>query len=90
MSGPEFFSPPAARIRDGSCDDYFPHEHALGAAAFSLLACAESYRLVEMQSDEARQFLERRATWLAQRQESGRLSNHHALVVLGLEVSDAC
>jgi hypothetical protein len=72
--------------RDGSCDDYFPHEHALGATAFSLLACAESYRLVEMQSDEARQFLERRASWLARRQESGRLSNHHALVALGLDV----
>lgn len=71
---------------DGSCDDYFPHEHALGAAAFSLLACAEAYALVGMQSDEALRFLERRATWLAHRQESGRLSNHHALVALGLDV----
>ena len=28
---------------DGSCDDYFPFERAGGAAAFSLLACIESY-----------------------------------------------
>ena len=30
---------------DGSCDDYFPFERAGGAAAFSLLACIESYTL---------------------------------------------
>src|SRR4051812_1251024 len=65
---------------DGSCDDYFPFERALGAAAFSLLACAEAYALVAMESDEALRFIERRADWLARRHESGRLSNHHALI----------
>ena len=71
---------------DGSCDDYFPFERALGAAAFSLLACVEAYRLIDMHSDEALEFFRRRASWLAHRHESGRLSNHHALVALGLEV----
>ena len=71
---------------DGSCDDYFPYERALGATAFSLLACAEAYRLIGMQSDEALRFFEQRANWLAHRQESGRLSNHHALVALCLDV----
>jgi hypothetical protein len=74
---------------DGSCDDYFPFERALGAAAFSLLACAEAYRLIGMQSDEALAFFQRRARWLVHRRESGRLSNHHALVALGLEAVDA-
>lgn len=71
---------------DGSCDDYFPNERAMGATAFSLLACAEAYQLVAMESEEALQFIERRADWLAHRHETGRLSNHHALVALGLDV----
>src|SRR5688572_22016799 len=55
---------------DGSCDDYYPFERAMGAAAFSLLACAEAYALVGMQSEEALRFLERRADWLADRHET--------------------
>src|SRR6185503_10479364 len=37
--------------RDGSCDDYFPYERASGAAALSLLACVESYRLVRLDDE---------------------------------------
>ena len=73
---------------DGSCDDYFPFERAAGAAAFSLLACVESYRLVGMDDPEVLRFLARRADWLAHHQESGRLTNHHALIVLCLELLD--
>ena len=35
--------------KDGSCDDYFPFERASGAAAFSLLACIESYILLGLE-----------------------------------------
>lgn len=70
---------------DGSCDDYFPNERALGATAFSLLACTEACKLTGFNSDEVREFIERRATWLASHDETGRLSNHHALVALGLD-----
>lgn len=69
---------------DGSCDDYFPYEKAGGAAAFSLLACLESYALVGLRDAEAIAFFRRRAQWLAHHEESGRLSNHHALIVLCL------
>jgi hypothetical protein len=72
--------------RDGSCDDYFPNERALGATAFSLLACAEAYQLIGMQSEEALDFFQRAAHWLAHHNESGRLSNHHALVALCLDL----
>jgi len=72
---------------DGSCDDYFPYERASGAAAFSLVACVESYRLLGFNSDEALRFFERRADALAAQHESGRLSNHHALIALGLELT---
>ncbi|GGA51096.1 hypothetical protein [Okeania sp. KiyG1] len=72
--------------KDGSCDDYFPFERAGGAAAFSLLACIESYKLMELDNPNALHFFEKRANWLAHHQESGRLTNHQALIVLCLEL----
>ena len=72
---------------DGSCDDYFPYERAGGAAAFSLLACMESYRLLAFDDIECRDFFAKRADWLAAHQESGRLSNHQALIALCLELA---
>jgi hypothetical protein len=71
---------------DGSCDDYFPFERAGGAAAFSLLACIESYTLLGLQNPTALRFFEKRADWLAHHHESGRLTNHQALIVLCLEL----
>ncbi len=70
---------------DGSCDDYFPFEKAAGAAAFSLLACIESYELLELHNAEILDFFSVRADWLAGHHESGRLTNHQALIVLCLE-----
>ena len=73
--------------RNGSCDDYFPYERASGAAAFSLLACLESTIVLDLQHSEAvLDFFRRRADWLATHQESGRLTNHQALIVLCLEL----
>ena len=76
----------AARA-DGSCDDYFPYERAGGAAAFSLLACLEAYRLLDLDDKECLKFFTKRADWLAAHQESGRLSNHQALIALCLELA---
>ncbi len=70
---------------DGSCDDYFPFEKAAGAAAFSLLAGLESYTLLKLQNQELLDFFAKRADWLADHHESGRLTNHQALIVLCLE-----
>ena len=71
---------------NGSCDDYFPYERAAGAAAFSLLACLESTNLLGLEhSESVWDFFRRRADWLATHQESGRLANHQALIVLCLE-----
>lgn len=72
--------------RDGSCDDYFPFERAGGAAAFSLLACIEAYRLLGLDNPAALAFFELRANWLAHHNESGQLTNHQALIVLCLEL----
>lgn len=70
--------------RDGSCDDYFPYERALGAVAFSLYATTESYLLLELDGEDLVAFFRKRARWLMDHEESGRLSNHHALSVLAL------
>jgi len=72
---------------DGSCDDYFPFERASGAAAFSLLACLDSYQLLELDDPALLQFFKRRADWLAHHQESGRLTNHQALIALCLALA---
>jgi len=70
---------------DGSCDDYFPYEKAGGAAAFSLLAALETYELLELHDEEMLEFFAKRADWLAGHHESGRLTNHQALIALCLE-----
>ena len=70
---------------DGSCDDYYPFERATGATAFSLLACLECYRVLDLDEPDLLRFFQRRAGWLAGHRESGRLSNHEALVIRCLE-----
>ena len=71
---------------DGSCDDYFPYERASGAAAFSLLACIDSYTQLKLDNHQALRFFAKRADWLAHHKESGQLTNHQALIVLCLEL----
>jgi hypothetical protein len=69
---------------DGSCDDYYPFERALGAAVFSLQAAAAAYRILALDDPELVAWLRRRARWVAAHDESGRLANHQALAALGL------
>ncbi len=69
---------------DGSCDDYYPFERALGAAAFSFAAATETYRLLRLKDADLLAWLRRRGHWLMRHDESGRLANHQALVALGL------
>lgn len=71
---------------DGSCDDYYPFERAAGAAAFSLFAILEALAILGIGADEEiDRFLKLRARWLAAHLESGRLSNHEALIVSCLD-----
>ena len=69
---------------DGSCDDYYPFEKAVGAAAFSQYAMLEALRLTGLDPAPFLPFLQRRGAWLGRHRESGRLSNHEALVANGL------
>lgn len=70
--------------RDGSCDDYYPYERALGAAAFSLAACTKAYQTLGLHEPDLLAFFERRGRWLALHDETGQLANHVALAALGL------
>ena len=69
---------------DGSTDDYYPFEKALGASCFSLYGCTESYIELELENPRAVDFFLKRGGWLLGHQEAGRLSNHQALCALSL------
>ena len=71
--------------RDGTCDDYYPGEKALGALVFTLYAMTESYLTLQAQDAELIEFFARRGGWLLEHNESGQLANHQALAALGLQ-----
>lgn len=73
--------------RDGSCDDYYPNERALGAVVFSLYAMAESLLLLGARDSDLAAFLAKRAWWAAEQGETGVLSNHHAIAALAIHVA---
>jgi hypothetical protein len=69
---------------DGSCDDYFPFEKALGALVFSTYAMTESYMELELNRPDFIDFFRLRADWLLNNNETGRLANHQAFAALAL------
>jgi hypothetical protein len=73
-----------ASHRDGSCDDYYPYERALGAAVFSFGAILRAFALLELEDSDLLTWIHRRARWLMAHRETGRLANHHALAAWAL------
>lgn len=69
---------------DGTCDDYFPFEQALGAMVFSLYACTETCIQLGEKSPEFLEFFARRGDYLIKNNESGQLANHQAFAALAL------
>lgn len=69
---------------DGSCDDYFPFERALGALVFTLYACTETVLELGEKRSEFLEFFVRRGDHLIRHNETGRLANHQALAALAL------
>ncbi|MBN2808268.1 MAG: class I SAM-dependent methyltransferase [Deltaproteobacteria bacterium] len=68
--------------RDGSCDDYFPYEQAMGALVFSTYALSEAYRVLGLEDEHLLEFFSRRADLLGRGNETGQLANHQALAAL--------
>ena len=52
--------------KDGTCDDYFPYERAMGALVFSLYAASEAYLILGM-SDQKLQIFYQKGTTLGKR-----------------------
>jgi hypothetical protein len=67
---------------DGTCDDYFPYERAMGALVFSLYAGTEAYQILGMDDPEVVEFFVKRVRHLAHQNETGQLANHQALAAL--------
>ena len=67
---------------DGTCDDYFPFERAMGALVFSLYSASEAYQVLGMDDPEIEDFFVRRVRHLKKENETGRLANHQALAAL--------
>lgn len=70
--------------KDGSCDDYYPFEKALGATSFSLYGCTESYILLNEKNKRLEGFFEKRAMWIIKHNEPGKIANHLIVAALSL------
>ncbi|MBQ9452900.1 MAG: hypothetical protein IJU65_06370, partial [Desulfovibrio sp.] len=70
---------------DGSLDDYFPYERALGATAYVAAAVTDACRLLGFKPEgETLAGLARMGHFLARHRERGILTNHHAIAALAL------
>ncbi len=69
---------------DGTTDDYFPFERALGALVFSLYAMTEACLELDAREDRFLEFFARRGDWLLRHNETGKLANHQAFAALAL------
>ena len=58
--------------KDGTCDDYFPFERAMGALVFSLYAASESYLVLEMEDQEIADFFIKRVRHLEHENRNGQ------------------
>lgn len=67
---------------DGTTDDYFPFERAMGALVFSLYACAETYRVLGMNDPKVVELFSKRVVHLDHENETGQLTNHQAFAAL--------
>ncbi len=64
---------------DGSLDDYYPFERALGASVFTTYALTESCIILGLNNDKYINYFILSNKWMMQSNESGMLSNHHAI-----------
>ena len=70
--------------RDGTTDDYFPFERAMGALVFSLYAMTETCLELDEKPDRHLEFFAKRGDWLLNHNETGQLANHQAFAALAL------
>lgn len=64
--------------RDGSADEFYPYERALGATELSLYCATEAYLLLKLRDEGLKYFFRKRADWLIENDEPGLMANHQA------------
>ena len=64
---------------DGSIDDYYPYERALGASVFTTYAFTESCIILGINNESCINYFQNSISWMKQANESGILTNHHAI-----------
>ncbi|MCC6546587.1 hypothetical protein IT570_05415 [Candidatus Sumerlaeota bacterium] len=69
---------------DGTTDDYFPFERAMGALVFSLYAMTETCLELGDRNPKFLDFFALRGDWLLKHNETGKLANHQAFAALAL------
>ena len=69
---------------DGSLDEFYPGEKALGATAFALYAATESYLILENKNPEQEKIFSKIASWLAKNEEAAQISNHLLCAAIAL------
>ncbi len=70
--------------RDGSADEFYPYERALGATELSLYCATEAYLLLKHRDEGLKKFFRKRAGWIIENDEPGLMANHHAGAALAL------
>jgi hypothetical protein len=75
---------PHCSHKDGTADEFYPYERALGATTFSLIAALEAYMMLEEKIERQEQFFKKRADWLLNNTEPNIIANHQASVALAL------
>ena len=70
--------------KDGTTDEFYPYERALGATAFSLTAATEAYILLNMHNKDFVDFFIKRANWMIKNSEPGMIANHQIGAALAL------
>jgi len=69
---------------NGSINDYFPHEQAIGATCFVYISFIKTILLLNFEKADYKKYLRNTAKYIAESNESGILSNHKAAEILAL------
>ncbi|MGV8150748.1 MAG: hypothetical protein ACP5NV_03410 [Candidatus Woesearchaeota archaeon] len=75
---------PKCSHNDGTTDEFYPYERALGATAFSLIAASEAYIVMNLDEPEIVSFFKKRADWVIENAEPSTIANHLAGAALAL------
>jgi hypothetical protein len=70
--------------KDGTTDEFYPYERALGATAFSLIAATEAYLMLKLENKAFVKFFKKRADWMVKNTEPGVIANHQVGAALAL------